>query len=85
MSTDVDPVEFETSVRRIGGSTFALIPPDVARDLGLAPGARVVVEVRRRGATGAELMKIFGKYRGKRARPFTAADRRAIWGDFGER
>lgn len=50
----------EAVIRRIGGSTFAKLPPALVRSLGLHDGDVVNVEVQRRGATAEQLRSLIG-------------------------
>lgn len=56
-------MSMEALIRRIGGSTFAKLPPAVVKTLGLHAGDVVLIDVRRQGATGSELDAIRGKLR----------------------
>jgi len=48
----------EAPVRRIGGSTFARLPPDVVKELGLHDGDTVMLEVTKRGKTIGEILAL---------------------------
>lgn len=67
-------------VKRIGGSSFAWIPPDVVRSLDLRPEQPVDLEIRPLGKPLASLLKLNGKYKS-----FPKFDRRELWGKYGER
>lgn len=70
----------EATIKKIGGSTFALLPPDLVRDLGLAADQKVLIEIRKVGGSGKDLMKLYGKYP-----DLPRFDRQALWGNYGER
>ncbi len=66
----------ETTVKRIGGSTFALLPPDLVKSLHLHPGDHVIIDVKRAGSTGQRLMQLRGAFP-----DLPAFDRREMWGE----
>ncbi len=66
----------EAEVKKIGGSYFARIPPELARSLDLRPDDLVWLDVRRVGATVDELLKLRGKYP-----TLPAFDRNELWGE----
>lgn len=70
-------MDAETTVKRIGGSTFALLPPDVVRALNLKADDRIRIDVRRAGATADELLE---RLRGKIPN-FPRLDRADLWGE----
>lgn len=72
-------MEAETTVKRIGGSTFALIPPEVVREMNLKPGERVVIDVRPARGSAAAIMRLRGV--SPEAKPFTRKDRLQMWGE----
>jgi antitoxin component of MazEF toxin-antitoxin module len=47
----------DATIQKIGGSTFARLPPDVVRTLGLMPGETVQLNIVKRGITGAQLRR----------------------------
>lgn len=72
---------FTAKVKRIGGSTYVLIPPEVARTLDLGADAEVDVEIHPSHPTAHEVMEsLYGIDPG--AEPF---DRDELWGDYGKR
>jgi antitoxin component of MazEF toxin-antitoxin module len=70
----------EATLKRIGGSIFARLPPEIVRTLGLRPGDRITVEVRPVEGTVADVLALRGKH--KELPPF---DRAELWGRYGER
>lgn len=48
----------EATIQRIGGSTFARLPPDVVKALGLHAGDKVQLNILRRGITLGELQRL---------------------------
>lgn len=54
----------EARVKRIGGSTFARLPPQLVKSLGLADGDMVNITVTRRGKTLKDLDGIVGAWQG---------------------
>lgn len=64
----------EAKVRRIGGSTFALLPPEVVKKLYLHDGDTVQLEVTKRGKTGAEILAAFSKLPPSKLPPITGED-----------
>lgn len=72
---------FTAKVKRIGGSTYVLIPPDVARTLELEADAEVDMEILPSHPTAQEALEsLYGIDPG--AKPF---DRDELWGDYGKR
>jgi antitoxin component of MazEF toxin-antitoxin module len=51
----------DATIQRIGGSTFARLPPAVVKKLGLHPGDKVQLSVMKEGITGNELAKRLAK------------------------
>ena len=50
----------EATIKRIGGSTFALLPPELVKRLDLHSGDVVNIEITRRGMTVDDLRKLEG-------------------------
>lgn len=64
----------EAKVRRIGGSTFAHLSPDLVKRLGLHDGDTVMLEVTKRGKTGAEILAHFASLPRDDLPPLTEED-----------
>lgn len=72
-------MEVETTVKRIGGSTFALLPPELVRVMGLKSGDKVALDVRPPRGSAAAVLRMRGTAPG--AKPFTRKDRIEMWGE----
>lgn len=66
----------ESRVKRIGGSTFAILPPDLVKELDLHPEDRVLLEVKPLGGTAEEVLRLKGKHKS-----LPAFDRGSLWGE----
>lgn len=55
----------ETTIKRIGGTYFARVPAEEARRLKLTDGAVVDLEVRPRGRSAKDALKLKGRYKGE--------------------
>lgn len=64
----------EAKVRRIGGSTFARLPPDLVKDLALKDGDTVMLEVTKRGKTLGEIIEALRKLPKDDLPPLTEED-----------
>lgn len=64
----------EAKVRRIGGSTFALLSPEVVKKLYLNDGDTVLLQVTKRGKTGAEILAHFASLPKSTGPPLTEED-----------
>lgn len=64
----------EASIKRIGGSTFARLPAELVRQLGIQDGDTVMLELTKRGKTGPELLELFRSMRKEKLSPMTAED-----------
>jgi antitoxin component of MazEF toxin-antitoxin module len=64
----------EAKVRRIGGSTFALLPPEVVKKLALHDGDTVKLEITKRGKTLGELVEELHRMPKADRPPITAED-----------
>lgn len=52
----------EATIQRIGGSTFARLPPSVVKSLKLAPGDTVQISIVKEGLTLNELLRRFKEH-----------------------
>ena len=64
----------EARIRKIGGSTFAHLSPEVVKKLGLLDGDTVMLEVTKRGKTGAEILAHFASLPRDDLPPLTEED-----------
>jgi hypothetical protein len=64
----------EAKVRRIGGSTFALLSPDLVKSLGLHDGDTVILEVTKRGKSIGEILEHMASLPRGRLPPITEED-----------
>lgn len=67
-------MRIEAKIKRIGGSTFALLPPDVVKALRIVPGNTVQLEIKKRGMTGPELKAFVESLPPWHGPPLTDAD-----------
>ncbi len=66
----------ETEVKRIGGSTFARLPPELVRSMDLRAGDRIMLDVERVGGTAEDVMALRGRFKG-----LPKLDRLELWGE----
>lgn len=72
---------FMAKVKRVGGSTYLLVPPAIARQLDLEAGQEVAADVQPRYPTLSEVLDaVWGLDPDAQY-----LDRDEAWGDFGER
>jgi len=64
----------EAKVRKIGGSTFAHLSPELVKKLGLHDGDTVMLEVTKRGKTLGEIMRIMASLPKDNLPPLTEED-----------
>lgn len=72
---------FVAKVKRVGGSTYLLVPPAIVRELELKPDQEVEADIERRYATLDEVLD--AAYGLDPDAEFV--DRDELWGDYGKR
>lgn len=64
----------EAKVRRIGGSTFALLPPEVVKKLALHEGDTVLLQLTKQGKTLQEIVEALARLPKDETPPLTDED-----------
>lgn len=72
---------FTTKVKRVGGSIYLLVPPEITKELRLEPGQEVDADIQPRYPTAEEVLdELWGSDPDAQY-----IDRDELWGDYGKR